>query len=580
MATQKKTGGWLTVYALEQLPVTHTFGIPGVQNTEIYDALNNSKKIQPILVTHEGGASFMADAISRTSSLIGVAVIVPGAGVTHAMSGIGESFLAGIPMIVIAGGIRRDIDKSYQLHELDLHKLLSAITKKTYLIKSHSEIVSTIFEAYSVATSGEPGPVFVEIPVNLQIYAGEIENLPVFQSKKNNPVPDSDKIKEAADLIANSSQPGMFLGWGARDCSDLSVKLAELLNAPVSTTLQGLSVFSYNHPLHTGMGFGPSSVPASENAFKNCDCLIAIGARFGEIPTGSYGVKVPENLIHIDINSDVFNKNYPAKVAINADASDAVNALLEALKNINYTSKANGSSIKGKIKKDKQEYIEEWKKHITDKVNPCIFFEKLRNKLSHDAITVCDDGNHTFLTEELFPMYKSKHFISPTDFNCMGYCIPAAIGAKLVNPEKQVIGIVGDGAFLMTCMEIITASTNNLGVIYFVFYDGELSQIAQGQEIPYNRKVCTILGKIDVKGVADATGAAFLVIEKNDNIDSTIDKALEISKKGQPVIVDVKVDYSKRTKFTKGVVKTVFKRFPLGDKIRFIGRAIYRKIID
>ncbi len=576
--TMKKTGAWLAVYALEQLPITHTFGIPGVQNTELYDQLSKSKKITPVLVTHEGGGAFMADAISRTTDSIGTMLIVPAAGVTHAMSGIGEAYLDGIPMLIISGGIRRDINKSYQLHQWDQHAVLAGITKKTWLVKKHEEIIPTIFEAYRIAVAGEPGPVFVEIPVDIQLFKGEVRNLPVFEKKGKNPAPDIAKILKAAELLKNADRPGIFVGWGCRESSEQLIELAELLSAPVSTTLQGFSVFPSNHSLHTGMGFGPSSVPAAENAFRECDCLLAVGVRFGEIPTGSFGVTVPEDLIHIDINPKVFNKNYPAKIAIEADAADALSALLKVLTKNGVDHIHDDNGLRKQIRDDKKKYREEWKKEKNDRVNPALFFEKLRKHLDDNAITVVDDGNHTFLAVELFDSYHSKHFISPTDFNCMGYCVPAAIGAKLANPDNQVVGIVGDGAFLMTCMEILTASTHNAGVVYFVFHDGELSQISQGQEIPYNRKTCTILGDIKLEGVAIATGAAFLELKSNEDLESVIPEALNIAGSGQPVIVDVKIDYSRRTRFTKGVVSTVLKRFPLGDKFRFIGRALWRKI--
>jgi acetolactate synthase-1/2/3 large subunit len=158
----------------------------------------------------------------------------------------------------------------------------------------------------------------------------------------------------------------------------------------------------------------------------------------------------------------------------------------------------------------------------------------------------------------------------------MGYAVPAAIGAKLANPGRQVVAIVGDGAFLMTGMEIVTAATLGLGIAYFVFDDGELSQISQGQEIPYNRKSCTVLGNIKLAGIADATGARFVTIENDGRSAEGIREALGSAE--QPVIVDVRVDYSKRTRFTKGVVKTVLKRFPLRDKAHFIGRALVRKV--
>lgn len=577
---QKRTGAWLVRHALEQLPVSYTFGIPGVHNTEIYDELNKSELITPVLVTHECGAAFMADALSRTTDKIGVLVIVPAAGATHAMSGIGEACLDGIPLLIISGGTRRDIDKKYQVHQFNQHAVLQGITKATFLIKEHDAIVSTIFQAYKIAVTGEPGPVFVEIPADIQLFKGPVEGLPTINMRKvfSRPPVKDEEIEKAAELLSKSQYPCIFAGWGAREGAEHLIELAELLEAPVSTTLQGLSVFPAKHPLHTGMGFGPSSVPAAENAFRNCDCLLAVGTRFGEIPTGSFGVIVPDNLIHIDINPEVFHANYPARLTIEADAPEALKGLLAVLKTKSISSLHKQKETRKQISSDKKRYYEEWENHQSKRVNPYLFFKELRNKLDDDAITVVDDGNHTFLFEELFPVYHSKHCISPTDFNAMGYCVPGAIGAQLGNPEKQVVGIVGDGAFIMTCMEIITASTHNLGIIYFVFHDGELSQIAQGQEIPYNRKTCTILGNIKLEGVATATGAGFVSIDNNDSIGKGITDAIEISKGKQPVIVDVAIDYSKRTRFTQGVVKTVLKRFPLGDKFRFIGRALVRKI--
>jgi len=191
---------------------------------------------------------------------------------------------------------------------------------------------------------------------------------------------------------------------------------------------------------------------------------------------------------------------------------------------------------------------------------------------------VVDDGKHTFLAAELFDVDRPRHFISPTDFNCMGYCVPAAIGAKLANPEKMVAAIVGDGAFLMTGMEMITAVTYGLGIAVFVFHDGELGQISQFQQIPLNRKTATVLGNLNVEGVAIATGAEFIALENDFQIEDLIREALGRAAKGRAVIVDVHIDYAKRTLLTKGVVKTNLSRFPLREKWRFISRAIKRHI--
>ena len=575
----KKTGAWLARFALEQIGVKYTFGIPGVHNTEIYDELNKSELIKPVLVTHEGGAAFMADAISRTSDHIGTLLIVPAAGVTHASSGIGEAFLDGIPMLVIAGGIRTDSGKTYQLHEMDQHALLAPITKKTFKIDSYEQIIPAIYEAYQVATRGEPGPVFVEIPVNFQLFPGEVSETPLFVAETIENEIDHEAIKLAAQTLYEAGSPGMFLGWGAVDATEEAIGIAEFLGAPVATTLQGLSSFPANHPLHTGMGIGPAAVPAAENAFKKCDCMLAVGTRFGEIATGSYGVNPPKNMIHIDINKNVFNANYPASITIEGDAKVVLAELLKQLQSM-HVPKPDNKNLKTAISDDKAAYLDEWFKHDSKgRVNPARFFTELRKQLNDDAIVVADDGNHTFLTAELMPIQRARGFISPTDFNCMGYCTPAVTAAKLVNPEKQVVGIIGDGAFLMTCMETLTASSLGLGGVYFVFNDGELSQISQAQEIPYNRKTCTVLHEVKYKGIADATGCEFITIDNDRHCEEGINEALLLASLNKAVIVDVKIDYSKRTRFTKGIVKTNLERFTMGNKARFIGRALLRRVL-
>lgn len=573
----KKTGAWLAVYALEQIGVRYTFGIPGVHNTELYDELSQSEQITPILVTHEQCASFMADAISRTTDTIGCCVIVPAAGMTHAMSGIGEAYLDGIPLLVISGGIRRDSGRHYQLHDIDQMRVLDGITKAAFLVRSHDEVIPTVFKAFDIATSGEPGPVFIELSGDVQLFTGEVEELPEYRRTWTPPEPGAG-IGEAVALITSSRKPGLYLGWGAREATGRAIELAELLGSPVATTLQGLSVFPADHPLHAGMGFGPSAVPAARKAFEGCDCLIAVGARFAELATGSYGMPIPENLIHIDINPEVFNKNYPAKVAIESDAANALAALVESLRGSGFAQR-DSSEIEALIRREKEEFLRSWTERINhERVTPGIFFRELRSRLADDAYVVVDDGNHTFLTAELFPVRESKHLISPTDFNCMGYCVPATIGVKLTHPDKQVVAIVGDGAFLMTGLEIVTASRLGLGAVFCVFNDGELAQISQFQQIPLNRKTCTVLGEVNLEGVAMATGAAYLKMNDDRDAAKVIDEALEIAAEGRPVIVDVKIDYSRKSEFTKGVVKVNLGRFPFSQKLRFIGRAISRRI--
>ena len=577
----KKTGAELAVYALEQIGVKYTFGIPGVHNIELYDELNNSDKIEPILVTHEGGASFMALGVSCTSDSIGTLMIVPAAGTTNAMSGIGEAFLDGIPMLIFSGGTRQDSGRHYQLHQLDQGNLVNEITKAFFRISSHDEIISTIYKAYDIAISGEPGPVFIEIPMEYQMFKGEVDKwIPYVKSYKN-PTLDKQKIQAAAELLLQAEKPGIYVGWGAAEAVTYTERISKLLGAPVCTTLQGKASFPASHPLHTGFGFGPNSIPASQKAFKNNDAMLAVGVRFSEIATGSFGVTVPENLIHIDINKEVFDKNYPSKISIEADATEALKLLAEALETLLKNKAKDSSALAKLIKEEKKKYFNEWKqKPLEDKVSPGFFFESLTELTDDETRFIVDDGKHTYLAAELLPVNRSRHFVSPTDFNCMGFCVPAAIGTKFMNPKSRVVGIVGDGGFLMTGMETLTAATYKKGVVYFVFHDGELGQISQFQKIPLKRKVATIIGNVNIKGIADACGATYFRMENDVEITQVMKKAFKEVEKDIPVIVDVNIDYSKKTMMTKGVVKVNLSRFSFKEKVRFIGRAVKRHLLE
>ncbi|MGB5258633.1 MAG: thiamine pyrophosphate-binding protein [Woeseiaceae bacterium] len=573
----KHTAAKLVRHALENIGAKFTFGIPGVHNIELYDELKTSETIRPVLVTHEAGAAFMADAVSRVGDSIGVLAIVPAAGITHAMSGIGEAYLDGIPMLVISGGIRTDMQQKYQLHDVDQHALLKPLTKATYRIERYEDAMPTVYQAYLMATEGEPGPVFIELPANLQLLTGEVEDMPAFPGHAERPLINMDQVGKAAALLSKASNPGIFVGWGARHVAEDIGRIAKHLGAPVATTLQGLASFPGDHPLHTGMSFGQAAVPAAENAFKDCDAMLAVGTRFAEISTGSYGAVPPANLVHIDINPDTLNANYPAKVAIAGDARDAVPALANAICEIGEPRDHSAKVLQ--IANDKAVYRKEWQQHDSgDRVNPIRLFDALRKRLTHDAILIADDGNHTFLTAELMPIHAGGSFFSPTDFNCMGYCVPACIGAKLSAPKKQVVGVVGDGAFLMTGLESVTAVANKLGIVWLVFNDGELAQIAQAQEIPYQRTTCTTIGRLDYEALAQATGCRYVSIDNDDAIEAGIAAAFDTAAEDLPVIVNVRIDYSKKTRFTSGVVKTNLERFDTRTKLRMVGRALYRKV--
>ncbi|HJV90938.1 MAG TPA: thiamine pyrophosphate-binding protein [Holophagaceae bacterium] len=570
MATH--TAARLARLALERVGVRTTFGIPGVHTTELYDELGQSEVITPLLVTSEFSGAFMAEATSRVGGSLGCLVLVPAAGLTHAASGIGEAMLDGIPLLVLTGGTRTDLPYRYQLHEIDQLEIAKGLTKAAFRVGSHAEVMPTIFEAARIARRGTPGPVLVELPVNLQLMTGEADDALAFVPDPPPALPPADQLDAAAELLRRSARPMLFAGWGGRGAR--LVALAECLGAPVATTLQGLASFPHDHPLHAGFCLGRSAVPAVQHAFAEHDCLLALGARFGEIATGSFGLEPPRNLIHVDINPAVFGANFPVTVGLAGDAAAIVEALLDRLE-----AKPRRPEMEARIAADKAAYAAAFRAHpCPGRVNPARFFEVLAAQTPADTLTCVDDGNHTFLAAELWPVRKGGGFISPTDFNAMGYAVPAAIAAKLAHPDREVQAIVGDGCVRMTGLELATATAHGLGLVVWVFDDGELSQIAQAQAGPYNRKVCTVLPALDLAGLAQATGCAFVAIPEDGALEAGIREARARAAEGRPVLAQVRVDYTKATAFTEGAIQTNLARFPLGAKARILGRALWRKV--
>lgn len=423
-----------------------------------------------------------------------------------------------------------------------------------------------------LALSGTPGPVLVELPVNLQITPAALAALPDWQPPSPPPLPDEALLDAAVQKLTSACRPALFVGWGARG-ADL-VALAERLQAPVATSLQGLASFPHDHPLHAGFSFGPSAVPAAREALADHDCLLAIGVRFGEIATGSFGIPTPRQLIHIDIDADVIGANYPADIGLVGDAPAIVAALLSRL-----PARPPRTEVGERIARLKAQFRDRSESpHKRGRVNPARFLAQLRAHTAADALMVLDDGNHTFLAAEHWSVLAGGDLISPTDFNAMGYAVPAAIAGKLAHPARDVMCVVGDGCLRMSGLELATASARRLGILCCVFNDGELSQIAQAQAVPYNRKVCTQLPALDLGGLAQATGCAYRRLQEDEDIGSVLSDALALVHRGEPVLLDIRVDYSRPTAFSVGTLKTNLKRLETPVKSRMLGRALWRRV--
>jgi acetolactate synthase-1/2/3 large subunit len=600
----KRTGGDIVVRALEDEGIRFTFGIPGTHNIELYDALGESESVLPVLVTDEQSASFMADGLWRASGEMGCANLVPGAGLTHAMSGVAEAFLDQIPMLVLGCGIRRDSGRSYQLHDVDQAALAAPVTKAVFRPDDGAEAYGAIRAACAIARTAPFGPVFVEIPANLYLQRYDVPSDPDGAWQRGDldsprplivPVPDApvrldtpphvvqraegarEGAAAALPLLRAATRPLLYVGAGAEGAGELLVELAERLESPVASSFQGKGVFPESHPLWLWPGSGDFSPRFVREIAERCDMTLALGCRFSEVGTGSYGISLPGDLIHVDIDPDVPGRNYPAELAVTADVGAFVASLLEQAGSGRLNDE--DQVLRGRLREG---HSEVWAEMIegapqSEGVTPALLFRELQKRLGPDAVFTMDSGNGTFLGMETLRLDRPGQFLAPIDYSCMGYSVPAAIGAALAAPGP-VAAMAGDGAFLMTGLELLTAAREGIGVMVFLLRDRELAQISQFQATAMNRKVSSDLAPYEARHLAAGMGVEALPMDSDLEMDEVLGKAKEIAASGRPVLVDVAIDYSRKTYFTRGVVKTNLLRLPLRDQMRMVGRAVVRKV--
>jgi acetolactate synthase-1/2/3 large subunit len=554
--------------------VRYTFGIPGTHNIELYDVLAGADGIETVLVTSEVAGAFVADGFSRSSDEVGVINVVPGAGVTYSLSGIAEAWMDNVPMVVIASGIRTDTSKAYQLHAIDQLAMLRPVTKSAERIERADEIYPAIRRAFQIAQRGAPGPAAVEIPAQFLLERQEIGEVAFEPEPELGLAPDPELIERAAAMLASAEAPAIYLGKGAAGASTLLVPLVEQLGAPVTSSFGSKGVFPESHPLWLWPGFGRQAPGFVRHIMERCDCLLAIGCRFGEVTTGGFGFEPPENLIHVDIEPEVFNRNYPAKLAIQGDARlfvESFSGLIDGQRP--------WASLAVQIAEGHAGVVDRWERRASKhRVSPHALFSSLQRHAREDAIFSTDSGNGTFLAMEHLRLEAPGRFLAPTDFSCMGYSVPAAVGACFANPGRDVVALPGDGAFLMTGLELITASAYSASPLVCVLRDGTLSQIAQFQKMMVNRVSSSVLPEYDLEGFASTTGCRYFRIIRDSELDSVLPAALELTRNGTPALVEVVIDYTQKTYFTKGVVKNVFSRLPWGDRVANILRAVGRRL--
>ncbi len=566
MMHRGSTGGQAAAKALVEVGVRCVFGIPGVREIELFDALVASG-IEVTLVTHEHSAAVMADAYFRSTGMLGAFAVTSGPGVTNALTGIAEARADSVPVLGLVTSMEESV-RFGSIHEMDQEAVLKDIAKAVFRPCSPADIHSVVKRAALCSKNGEPGPVIIEFPPDW-LWTSARGNSPVVGEGQNPPTPIENGMDEIVARLKRSQAIGIYAGAGAMDAHENLLTLAEILQAPVSTTISGRGVIPEDHPLSVGCGFGSSGPRVARRTFRNVHTLLAVGCRFSQAATGSYGFKMPPELIHIDSSPRVIGAQYPATASLVCNAGDALKSLVLRLSDYPRPIK---TELLNTIRSSKESREREVLNSPLQKgkVHPARLLRVLRRFLPHDAILTTDSGCHQFWTLSDFPVLGPRTFLSPTDFQTMGYGLPAAIAAKIALPERTVACVIGDGGFLMEGMELLTAASRGISLLVVILRDGHLGFIRENQLRLYGRAVATELSLPSINTLAEALGVGYLKISQDAELESVLSQAN--SMRG-PVIAEACVAYNEPSPYVRGANWSYFLgsttrvRFALAKKV-------------
>ena len=516
------------------------FGIPGAQENEIWDSLK-TKRLPYLLTTHEFSASTMADGYARSTGKPGVLCIVPGPGLTNALTGLGEALLDSIPIVCVVGDVSNARNaRPFQVHALDHVALLTPVTKRVFTATSAADIPNAVRLAFQLARAGEPGPVGVVIPYNLLLEACRFNSGPL---EPIAPVFDAEACHRALQLLCDRRlRVGIYAGLGCMDYAPSVTRLAELLQAPVATSMSGKGAISENHPLAVGWGYGPQGTRTAEDLFRNhVDVVLALGVKFSEVSTGFYSLPQHRHLIHVDINEASLGRVMRNSLCVQSDVGVFAAQAFNEADALRRPDNPRLREIIHLRKRDEARVNEEV--FARNCVDPMRFVQCLRRLTCADALTFVDVTLSQYLATECFTTTQPRTFFNPTDNQAMGWSIPAAIGAQKVHANRQTLTVTGDGCFLMSCTEISTAARERLPVKFFVLDDQAYHYMQELQLPAYLRTTATILARLDYRSLAMGYGVAYQEIRNHDELEPRIRSVLEHN---GPVLTRVVIDYRRR----------------------------------
>ena len=577
----KMTGAQAVVETLVQEGTDCVYGIPGAQENELWDAMK-SKGLQYLLVTHEFSAATMADGYARSTGKPGVLCVVPGPGVTNSLTGLGEALIDSIPVVAIVGDIAQgEKYRPFQVHCLDQVALLKPVTKGVFNVTDVSQIPCAIRQAFQLAASGEPGPTAVVIPYTMLIDTHHYKDPPLAPAG----VPfDENAFLHAVQLLSNRKlRIGIYAGQGCMDHGDSLAAVAELLQAPVATSVSGKGVIPDTHPLAVGWGYGPQGTVTAEKIFKGkpllpnhtgVDLVLAIGVRYSEVSTAFYSQPQFKYQIQVDVNADNLGKVMKTDVCVHADAGIFLAKLLEQAECLRRGADAHLIQNIAKLK------AEDCKRHSVPEAkcgtDPMSLILSLRRALPEDGMLFVDVTCSEHLAAEAYRVCQPRTYFNPTDNQAMGWSVPAAIGAQKVHGRRAIATLTGDGCFLMSAMEVSTAAREGLPVKFFVLDDQAYHYMQMLQKPAYLRTTATILARMDYEAFAKAMGVSYMEINSNDRLDDHVRAAM--CHPG-PVLIRVITDYRERKiRWIEAVRAKFTKELSAAQKARFLARIASRSV--
>ena len=549
MTAEIITGAEIAIRCLQKENVKFVFGYPGGAVLNIYDAIFQQKSFKHVLVRHEQAAVHAADAYSRATGDVGVALVTSGPGATNAVTGIATAHMDSIPMVIISGQVPTHAIGQDAFQECDTVGITRPCVKHNFLVKDINDIASTIKKAFYLAATGRPGPVLVDIPKDITAETAEFKYPENVTLRSYNPINQghSGQINKALDLLVNAQKPMVYSGGGVvlGDASEALTEFIKLLDFPITNTLMGLGGFPASHENFLGM-LGMHGTYQANMAMQECDVLLAVGARFDDRVIGNpdHFLAKPKKIIHIDIDPASISKRVKIDVPIVGDVKLVLEDLISAFKALQGNSSEN-------LRTDWQKTINLWKqkdcmRYEDDgtQIKPQKVIQKLHEVTNGEAFITSDVGQHQMWAAQYYPFDKPRRWINSGGLGTMGVGLPYAMGCQLAFPDSQVACVTGEASIQMCIQELSTCKQFNLPVKIVNLNNRYMGMVRQWQEFFYgNRYAESYMDALpDFVKLAESYGHVGMKIENSSDIEGALKEAFSPKLKERLVFLDFITD--------------------------------------